>query len=631
MDAGFGAILLALGVLAIGLMREPSTAMIAIGLLACAPVATRIWSERRPRTFASGALVVVSYSLPWATVDELTVCAAIPMLFYYQTTFARCAVAGSALLMLAGYVPLTSSYVLLCAGYVTAVTTWIWLTHRQLIARRQAGRRSRFADLVRLGVQLALALLIGVGMAAGLPYLERWVVDRAADIVPRTSGFGNATNLSTVDTIQQSSRLVMRIYDPGPWLLRGKAYTQYNMGIWKQAFNETTPYAQDASHADAPVRAVSVTGGDRVLFVPMEWRALLAPGNEIQLDSSRVAHTRDNAVAWSFGVKKGRLGGTLAGEERTACLEVPEEVRAALAPLVAKAVRPGASPRQIAGDLLYALHGMCEYTLSPGATPPGREPLLRFLLETRKGHCEYFGTALALLCRIAGVPARYVGGYSAHERNPFGGFLMARDQDAHAWTEVFIDGEGWTTWDATPAQWRQELESTRSPWGQWFSQLGDWLQERWDAFYLMFTSMLLIPLAELFRGSSAGALVAALALLLSVAYWRRKLLARIATLLAFLAAFRGAAVAAGPEVTEAAAALERLEHLLAPLGVHRASSATPLELLKRVDDPTTRDAAADLIDLICRNRYGGAAWDAARAAAALEKLQREVTRKPGAH
>ena len=84
---------------------------------------------------------------------------------------------------------------------------------------------------------------------------------------------------------------------------------------------------------------------------------------------------------------------------------------------------------------------------------------MRFLTKTRKGHCEYFASSLALLSRMAGVPSRYVTGYAAVERNKFGGYLMARDSDAHAWTETYFEGEGWTVWDPTPSGWQHQNRS----------------------------------------------------------------------------------------------------------------------------------------------------------------------------
>lgn len=74
-----------------------------------------------------------------------------------------------------------------------------------------------------------------------------------------------------------------------------------------------------------------------------------------------------------------------------------------------------------------------------------------FLFSTRQGFCEHFASAFTTLARAAGIPARVVTGYQGGEFNPMGGYLIVRQSDAHAWSEVWIDGEGWVRVDPTAA------------------------------------------------------------------------------------------------------------------------------------------------------------------------------------
>jgi hypothetical protein len=79
-------------------------------------------------------------------------------------------------------------------------------------------------------------------------------------------------------------------------------------------------------------------------------------------------------------------------------------------------------------------------------------PLTRFLLQTRKGHCEYFATAAALLCRGAGIPARYAVGFAVHEGK--NGKYVVRQHDSHAWTLVWNEArQKWQNLDTTPPDW----------------------------------------------------------------------------------------------------------------------------------------------------------------------------------
>jgi protein-glutamine gamma-glutamyltransferase len=89
------------------------------------------------------------------------------------------------------------------------------------------------------------------------------------------------------------------------------------------------------------------------------------------------------------------------------------------------------------------------YTLSP--PPLGNHPADDFLFETRSGFCEYYASAFAVLMRAAGIPARIVTGYLGGEINPIGNYLIVRQSDAHAWTEVWLRDEGWVRIDPTAA------------------------------------------------------------------------------------------------------------------------------------------------------------------------------------
>jgi len=100
------------------------------------------------------------------------------------------------------------------------------------------------------------------------------------------------------------------------------------------------------------------------------------------------------------------------------------------------------------------------YTLQP--PPLGSDPVDRFLFETRQGFCEHYASAFAVMMRAAGIPTRIVLGYQGGELNPVGGRLIVRQADAHAWTEVWLDGQGWRRVDPTAAVAPERVEAGRS-------------------------------------------------------------------------------------------------------------------------------------------------------------------------
>lgn len=87
------------------------------------------------------------------------------------------------------------------------------------------------------------------------------------------------------------------------------------------------------------------------------------------------------------------------------------------------------------------------YTLVPPLL--GEQSADEFLFDTKQGFCEHFASAFAIAMRAAGIPARVVTGYQGGEINPVDGWLIVRQYDAHAWTEVWLPGRGWQRIDPT--------------------------------------------------------------------------------------------------------------------------------------------------------------------------------------
>jgi len=117
------------------------------------------------------------------------------------------------------------------------------------------------------------------------------------------------------------------------------------------------------------------------------------------------------------------------------------------------------------------------YTLDLSGPPTG-DPLAYFLFEKRAGHCEYFATAMTVMLRAVGIPARYVTGFMQGEYNDLGGDYIIRESDAHSWVEVFFPDIGWVTFDPTPPgdARRAGLFGRLSLYWDWFQfAWGEWV------------------------------------------------------------------------------------------------------------------------------------------------------------
>lgn len=91
-----------------------------------------------------------------------------------------------------------------------------------------------------------------------------------------------------------------------------------------------------------------------------------------------------------------------------------------------------------------------QYTLELPTSLPA-DPIANFLFERKRGHCEYFASAMAVMLRTIGIPSRVVNGFRSDEFNDLTGNYVLRGKDAHAWVEVYFPGKGWQTFDPTPA------------------------------------------------------------------------------------------------------------------------------------------------------------------------------------
>ncbi len=106
--------------------------------------------------------------------------------------------------------------------------------------------------------------------------------------------------------------------------------------------------------------------------------------------------------------------------------------------------------RQDATRIRDFLQRSYSYTLEMVAPREGQDPIEMFLFDTKKGHCEYFASAMVAMCQSVDIPARLVLGYVATDFNPFTGQYLVRESNAHAWVEVCLGQGRWITLDPSP-------------------------------------------------------------------------------------------------------------------------------------------------------------------------------------
>jgi transglutaminase-like putative cysteine protease len=174
-------------------------------------------------------------------------------------------------------------------------------------------------------------------------------------------------------------------------------------------------------------------------------------------------------------------------------LEVPLAIREPLARIAEQQVRdiPADAPlrRAHALEQYFLSSGFFRYTLHLTMVDRDLDPVLDFLVNRKEGHCGYFASALTLLLRSIGLPARMVGGFKGGDWNDIAHVMSVRQKHAHSWVEVFVSpGPGrdpvWVTLDPTPAAERNEAVASVGGFATNFRLITDLVRYIW-VFYIV--------------------------------------------------------------------------------------------------------------------------------------------------
>ncbi|APR77330.1 Hypothetical protein A7982_02677 [Minicystis rosea] len=357
--------------------------------------------------------------------------------------------------------------------YAVAIVAWLGLA----IAAQRAGDRGRPAlrDIPRRERLVALSLVaLGVAFGAisivGLPPLSRWMERRILrSLGGAETGFSERMWLGSLDGLLDSDEVVMRLEGPRTDYLRGAVFDHYEIGRWGRA-HPPRPHSISTAAAgdgDDRVRLTVVAGARDRYFLPREAHALHAAE---KLTADRFGIVRldgGTATELSFAV-----GGPpeLPTEDPTSDdLDIPPSLRRPIGQIAEAWTAGATTPETKIGAI--AAHLAEGFTYSRTFQRRRADPILDFLIDDHRGHCEYFATATALLARSAGVPARVVIGYRVAEENVLGRYWVVREKNAHAWTEVYLPGKGFVTLDTTPADPLAQNAPHRTRWASAFADL----------------------------------------------------------------------------------------------------------------------------------------------------------------
>ncbi len=342
----------------------------------------------------------------------------------------------------------------------------------------------------RLAVLVACAACGILVLTAGLFLLVPRTARAAAMLLPnsmRLTGFTNSIDLGGFGPIAKDQRPVLHIRSLGAPLpanlkWRGSALSNFDGRRWTEPLlrgesslaQGTVPVAdlRQRSRQDAERMEyhVDVTGSDSgALFIAGVPEFInVIPGTA---QPPRLLQTTDDAfralsaigTPLSYEVSaqnSSPLPYPMSDMERRRYLALPFRLDSRIPELAqqwsdsaAAGAAPGGAPTDMERAIRIEQHLRNEYgyTLDGASLPAGRDRLADFLFVTRRGYCEYFASALAVLLRTQGIPTRVITGFQSGSYNDVSGAWVVRASDAHAWVEAWIGGRGWVTLDATPS------------------------------------------------------------------------------------------------------------------------------------------------------------------------------------
>jgi hypothetical protein len=534
----------------------------------------------------------------------------------------------------------------------------------------RVGLRHFHSRLAMLAIWIAVGILT---LTAGMFFLLPRTADAALSTLIshriRVPGFSDHVTLGEIGEFKTSSRPVMHIaifgnQSMGSAKWRGEVLSDFDGRVWSRS--RTDAGARDARTLTGHINLGIHAGPQRsyrVEFSDLESRTLFFAGTP-EIIEELPAGSRQESETGCFRLRQPPPPGfrydvaavleeppeitppltpppVLSMSRREAYTQLPEQIDPRIPQLAQFMTVGAASDLGRARELEKRLRQDYGYTLQL----PQREvkdPLADFLFTRRKGHCEYFASAMAVMLRTLKIPARLATGFQNGVYNPISDLWLVRASDAHSWVEAWIPGHGWTTFDPTPADLSSRpftlfsqaglyLDAAETFWRQWVvgydpnrqGTLADRIEQTarrmgigwFDALLGAQARWVTRAKAWIRRFGLAGLLGLAAAFWLWTsgprlwrAVWIRRRVERVR---------RGQASAA-----DATLLYERMLHALRRRGYQKPVWFTPVEFARSLPATPLGRAVVEFTSAYNALRFGGRTETAPRLSALLDELER---------
>ncbi len=354
--------------------------------------------------------------------------------------------------------------------------------------RRRDARNSGEANRLPIVALLLLVWIFVLALPLFLvaPRSGAAAFSRAGAALSNFTGFSESVTLGEIGNLKRDDAVVMhvRIEDPQPTVdvrWRGVALDEFTGHGWKKSLgvrqSETEVKRRDRNQDGPGFFQVGATAArdqlttQTVFLEPIESPVLFAAPRPIAIQgdfvavrvdgegsvqarrhlSSRTMYTALSDLTQPDAALL-RRDSQRTHENSSRYLQLPAMLDDRIGALANAVIVNAHAANRFDEARAIEAHLQQDYGYSLQMKAGGDDPLADFLFNVKSGHCEYFSTAMAVMLRTRGIPARVVNGFLPGEYNEAAGAYTVRQSDAHSWVEVYFPGSGsWVTFDPTPA------------------------------------------------------------------------------------------------------------------------------------------------------------------------------------
>lgn len=346
-------------------------------------------------------------------------------------------------------------YMLLTAGLLTMTLMRIHQTEAMSIGEAARTTAKMFLQALPLAALLFLFFPRLPGQFWAVPARERAITGLSEEMTP-----GDVSELSLSSAVAFRVKFEGEAPPPRERYWRGPVMHMFDGRTWRYGGALRLPQQVESSGSSYRYR-ISLEPQQRNWIFALDMATGWDPNRAFRTEDFQLyARQQQISVLTSFDLESSptyvttgelrdtlrRLDTYIPRNRNTRTIELAQQMRE----------RAGSDEAFIQSVLTKFGSEEYYYTLQPPALDSNAVD--DFLFNSRRGFCEHFASAFTVMARSVGIPARVVTGYQGGEFNPISGYLVVRQSDAHAWSEVWLEGRGWQRIDPTAAIAPERIE-----------------------------------------------------------------------------------------------------------------------------------------------------------------------------